>query len=221
MWNDADDIRDKQVLMAIMEKYGVSGDDYRRECVEVMYKFISKSKWQSTFKTRHFVFSIFYGLNINIVDIRASLYLQAVDAMYAYLADEEDRYEESFEKKIKYLFERVYGHKMQNKAAIIARITRNNIMHTGSIAGNGLYPKQDKSVEDCLESLMGDVGQSGTRSRQYHHFVSQLNYLIADMVMRVMGLKWEYQMRNLTPPSRNPMFCRTKDLRNDLVDFKL
>ncbi len=221
IWDDADDIRDKQVLMSIMEKYGVSGDDYKRECVEVMYEFMSKSKWQDTFKTRHFIFSIFYGLNINIVDIRASLYLQAVDAMYAYLANKEDRYEENFEKKIKYLFERIYGHKMQNKAAIVARITRNNIMHTGSIAGNGLYPQQDKSIEDCLQSLMGDIEQYGTRTLQHHHFVSKLNYLIADMVMRVMGLKWEYQMRNLAPPSRNPMFCRANDLRNDLFDFEL
>lgn len=186
-----------------------------------MYEFISKRKWQSIFKTRHFVFSIFYGLNISIVDIRASLHLQAIDAMYAYLADEDDRYEENFEKKIKYLFERVYGHKMQSKSAIIARITRNNIMHTGGIGGNGLYPKQDKAVEDCLESLMSDVGQFGTRSRQYLHFVSKLNYLIADMAMRVMGLKWEYQMRNLTPPSRSPIFCRIKDLKNDLSDFEL
>jgi hypothetical protein len=130
IWSDADDIRDKQVLSAILKKYSVGDDAYKNECVEVMYKYISKSKWQSTFKTRHFVFSIFYGLNINIVDIRASLYLQAIDAMYAYLAQDKDKYEENFENKIKYLFERVYGHKMQSKSAIIARITRNNIMHT-------------------------------------------------------------------------------------------
>jgi len=221
IWNDADDIRDKQLLMAIVRKYGVSDDSYKEKCVEAMYEYVSKKEWQNKFKTRHFIFSIFYGLDVNIVDIRASLYLQSVDAMYAYLAPDVDKYEENFENKIKYLFNRVYGHKMQSKAAIVARITRNNIMHTGSISGNGLYPKQDKLIDDCLESLMGDVGQLGTRSLQHLHFVSKLNNLIADMVMRVMGLKWEYQMRNLTPPSRNPIFCRTIDLKSDLYDFKL
>jgi len=221
IWDDADDIRDKQVLMAIMQKYGVGDDAYKSHCVEVMYENILSKKWQDTFKTRHFIFSIYYGLDISIVDVKASLYFQAIDAIYAYIADDENKRELNFEKKIKYIFERVYGHKLQNKSAILARITRNNIMHTGSIVGNGLYPENDAIIKDCLKSLMGDVAQFGTFELQHLHFTAKLNHLIVDIVTRVIGLRWEYQTRNLLPPSRNPIFCRNKDLKNDLFDFKL
>jgi hypothetical protein len=187
LWNDSVLQNDRVVVAALVDKIVSGGDAHKLACVDKIILNIQTQNWQKKFRHRIFVFSAYYALEGQVVEIKFALYCQVVDAFYYTFTGDPEVGRRSFDYKIRAVFREVYGHEMKSAAANLIRIVRNNVMHTGSIVGmlGRNKPKDDAAVE-AYRVKHGHHDEAVALI----HIASDSNYLVSEIIVRVLGLEW-------------------------------
>lgn len=129
LWEDSTQRADRELLLAITKKIVSGGEKHQAKCVDKIMATIQTDAWQKQYTHRNFVFCVYYAQNVNLIEISYGLYTQAIDALYFLMS--KNTKDTSLADKFRYVFKKVYGHKVLYDTAEAVRVLRNNIMHTG------------------------------------------------------------------------------------------
>lgn len=193
---------------------GKTYSGHHQKCVKKILKNIRKKEWQQRYPNRIFVFSVFYALEIRcVIEIKFSLYTQALELLYFHLSNSNPSYQynanESFGNKFSYVFEEIYKWNVPEQTANVIRILRNDVTHTGTIAGvtgANCNPKNSTTLKNYFQNFGSDEGQLHTDVQNRIHLAHSFMYLMDDILIRVLGLTQDDLSFNGNPPWHNPLF---------------
>jgi hypothetical protein len=204
LWEDATELADRQVVTALVEKAVPGSDEHKKRCVDKIIKTIKAEEWQKSYPNRNFVFCVFYKLDINLIEISFGLSAQVVDALFFMMSGGIGG---SFGDKAAYIYKKVYGFKMQRESAEALKVLRNNIMHYGAIFGiNNAISADDKKLLKAYCTKFKPTTQIMTDNQILINLAGSFDYLIRELVLRVLGLEDNDFAFNLRPPARLSMF---------------
>lgn len=198
LWNDSTLRQDEALVRYLVENIVVGkrvAGPYDR-CVEKIMNKIQTKEWQIAFPQRTHVFSVYYGISIkSIAEIRLSLHAQALELLYFNIASTSKNLKldtsTSFSKKLSVVFREVYKWNMPQDTANAIRIIRNDVMHTGTIAGIlGAYRNQSDPLKltRFFKKYDFDQNQLHTDVQNRMHVAHLFNLLVEDMLIRTLGL---------------------------------
>jgi hypothetical protein len=206
IWEGGTTFHDKSTIRSLVQEIVVDGFGRRDECVEKIMEKIKSPDWQNTYTHRTFVFSALYISRVELVELKLSLATQAIDALYFLLSRDRDTH--NLAKKIRFVFEYVYGYPMPYATSNAIRILRNNVMHTGAIFGiNDAMDEDEKKVLATYCKKNQSKSQIMTDKQILVNLTGSFDYLMQDIVVRILGLNWEDLSFNGRPPSKLSIFC--------------
>ncbi len=211
LWDDSTLQHDEAVVEALVEKIVVGDQTHKKKCVDKIMATIKTKAWQRNYPQRIFVFNILYSLDVHIIEISFSFHAQVVDALYFTISRDLKARNKRFDDKFNFVFEHIYGRKPTRTTSDALRILRNNVMHTGSING---IPPVIKTEDKRRLSYVCRKYKLGKSNRGATALAAEFDYLINDLVIRVLGLEWDDLSRNGRPPSWSVYFNRAKKLRS-------
>jgi len=216
LWSDATLNQDKALVESLVESI-VSGKKvagHHDSCVEKIMSTIQTVKWQAAFPRRTHVFSIHYAMSIkSVVEIKFSLHAQALELLYFNIASTSSNLNLNtglgFDQKLRTVFKEIYEWKMPQDTANAIRVLRNDVMHTGTIAGVvGAYRNQGDPIK--LNQVFEDYGfnknQQNTNIQNRMHLAHLFNMLMQDILVRTLGLNQNDLNFNLSPIWRAELF---------------
>jgi len=225
LWNDTTLDQDEALVRYLVENI-VAGErvaSHYDRCVEKIMGKIQTEEWQVSFPQRTHIFSVYYGISIkSVAEIKFSLHAQALELLYFNIASATDGISlntgASFDQKLHVVFREIYQWRIPQDTADAIRILRNDVMHTGTLAGvSGAYRNQDDpaKLERFFENHKFDEGQLHTNVQNRIHLAHGFNYLLQDMLVRTLGLDQNDLTFNLSPPWRWDIFGYDHDHRPD------
>lgn len=225
LWEDSTSAQDEALVRYLVENIvaGSKVDGHYDYCVTKILDRILTKEWQATYPHRTHVFSVFYGISIkSVVEIKLSLHAQALELFYFNIASTSDKIkfdpEAGFHIKLTTVFEEVYGWKMPIDTAHAIRILRNDVMHTGTIAGvAGAYrnPEDPTKLEQFFGKYEFNKNQQRTDIQNRISLAHAFELLVQDALIRTLGLEQDDLAFNLTPAWQNPIFGYDHENRPD------
>jgi hypothetical protein len=205
LWNMGTAKKDEALLNYLVKKMVVGDEAHYSMCVHTILQKVRTKTWQSIYVNKAFIHSIKFADELKSqVEIGFSLYVQALELLYYCIAESQDGYNSRapFDIKFRVVFHHIYGWKLPPDTANMVRILRNNVMHTGTISGIDIndsitayfkkyapQPNQRTEVQDCIS------------------LIAAFDYIMNDILMRVLGLKQENHLnRNGAPAWMSPYF---------------
>ncbi len=225
LWNDTTLGQDKALVRYLVENIvaGKKVTGHYDRCVEKIMNNIQTEEWQVAFPQRTYIFSIYYGISVkSVAEIKFSLHAQALELLYFNITSTKDGTNlntgAGFDQKLRVVFREIYQWRVPQDTADAIRILRNDVMHTGTIAGvAGAYRNQDDPVklERFFENHKFDENQLHTNIQNRMHLAHGFNYLLQDMLIRTLGLNQNDLTFNLNPPWRWGIFGYDHENRPD------
>lgn len=225
LWSDATLNHDRSLVKYLVENI-VAGKDFAghyEKCIEKIMAEIQTARWQTAFPQRTYIFSVYYGLSVgSVFEVTFSLHAQALELLYFNIASTSESLTlntgASFSQKLRDVFKEVYKWSMPQPTADAIRILRNDVMHTGTIAGvTEAYRNPDDPAQ--LERFFADNGfdnnQLHTNVQNRMHLAHSFNYLMQDMMIRSLGLEQDDLAFNGTPAWRPGFFGYDHENRPD------
>lgn len=223
LWSDSTLAQDKALVRRLVENIvaGKNVAGHYDKCVAKIMTKINTAEWQADFPQRTHVFSVFYGISIkSVVEIKFSLHAQALELFYFNITSTNDHLiydpKAGFHKKLQIVFEHVYKWKLPNDTSHAIRILRNDVMHTGTIAGvEGAYRfKSDpKRIKDVFSKYEFDKNQLHSDVQNRIHLSHLFNLLVEDMLIRSLGLNQDDLTYNGAPIWNSTIFGYDHDNR--------
>lgn len=225
LWNDTTLEQDEALVRYLVENIvaGKNVTGHYDKCVEKIMRKIQTEEWQASFPQRTHIFSIYYGISIKgVAEIKLSLHAQALELLYFNFASTSKNLTlntaAGFDNKLRVVFREVYKWDMPHDTANAIRILRNDVMHTGTIAGvSGAYRNQDDPTK-----LTQFFEKHGFNKNQLHddvqnriHLGHAFSYLMEDALIRTLGLDQEDLAFNGNPAWLAEMFGYDHDHRPD------
>jgi hypothetical protein len=225
LWNDSTLEKDKALVRYLVENIvvGKRVAGHYDKCIEKIMSKIQTKEWQVVFPQRTHVFSVYYGVSIKgVIEIKLSLYAQALELLYFNIASTSKNLKldtgASFSKKLSVVFREVYKWNMPQDTANAIRILRNDVMHTGTIAGVlGAYRNQrdPAKLTKFFEKYDFDQNQLHTDVQNRMHIAHMFNLLVEDMLIRTLGLDQNDLNFNGAPIWNSDIFGYDHDNRPD------
>lgn len=225
LWNDATLDQDRALIKYLVENIvaGKRVAGHHDKCVEKIMSMVRTKEWQAAFPQRTHVFSIYFGISIkSVTEIKLSLHAQSLELLYFNIASTNERLRLNtslgFDQKLRLVFEEVYKWKMPHDTANAIRILRNDVMHTGTIAGvPGAYRNKDDPVrlERFFEDYEFNKNQQKTNVQNRIHLAHVFNLLLEDMLIRTLGLDQDDLSFNLSPVWLSNIFGYDHENRPD------
>ena len=216
LWNDATLERDKSLVQYLVENIvaGEKVEGHYDKCVSKITETIQTEEWQRAFPQRTYIFSVHYGISIkSIVEIKFSLHAQALELLYLNIASTSDDLTcntgLSFDQKLRIVFREIYKWNMPQPTADAIRILRNDVMHTGTIAGvAGAYRNSNDptKLDIFFEDYEFNENQQNTNMQNRMHLANGFGHLMQDMLIRTLGLDQNDLAFNGSPPWRWEIF---------------
>lgn len=198
LWNDSTLAQDEALVRVLVENIvaGKNVKGHYDDCTKKIMNKIQTAKWQAAFPHRTHIFSVFYGITIkSVVEIKLSLHAQALELLYFNIASTSHAIkldpEAGFHIKLQVVFEETYKWKMPLDTAHAIRILRNDVMHTGTIAGvTGAYRNKDdpKRLERFFNFFDFNKNQLKTDVQNRIQLAHIFDMLVQDMLIRTLGL---------------------------------
>lgn len=200
LWSGSTLYEDFQVISILVDKIVAGDAKHKSKCAEKIFNNIQNTSWQKQYPVRSFIFLIFYSFTIAPIDIKTMLHCQAFEIFYYFKIN--PKKEQLFKARIIELYNNVYGLDFKNDTANIIRITRNNVAHAGTIEGiQSQYKSQDKkTVQAFLKA---------NNLKELSPIAASFNWLIDDIVIRILGLDDSDLSRNAQQPYNNIHFKRS------------
>ncbi len=206
LWLDSSEENDRKVIRALVERAVPGPDSHIDKCIEKVMLNIQKTEWQTRYPNRNFVFCVFYKLNIHIIEIAFGLSAQAVDALF-YM--ESGGTGGSFGDKVNFLYKHVYKAKMHKETYEALKVLRNNVMHYGAIFGiKGAVAPADQNLLDAYCEKFRPTNQNMTNEQILFNLAGSFDYMMREMVLRILGLRDEDLTFNANPPGRLGIFMQ-------------
>jgi hypothetical protein len=216
LWDDSTLANDKELVKYLVENI-VSGKrvpGHYDQCVEKIMSTIQTDRWKVAFPQRTHIFSIYYGISIkSVVEIKLSLHAQALELLYFNIASAKAQSglgaQLGFNQKLRIVFREVYEWEMPPDTAHAIRILRNDVMHTGTIAGvKGAYvnDKDPAKLDKFFEIYEFNKNQQCTNIQNRIHLAHLFNLLMEDMLIRTLGLEQNDLSMNLAPIWNSEIF---------------
>lgn len=203
LWTDSTIENDRAVVVMLVNKWVFGNDNHKNACVDKIIKTIQDSEWQNRFHHRIFVFTALFANDGKVIEVKFSLYCQTIDALYYLYSNDKLVDSRSFDYKVQYVIEAIYGNRIKPDTANVLRIIRNNVIHTGSIDGiDGRTKQRDEQAITKYRYLYGHTDNKSATI----NLATSFSYLAAEMVVRVLGLDWGDLRFNINPPSRLDIF---------------
>lgn len=225
LWSDTTLAQDEALVRHLVENIvgGKKVDGHYDSCVEKIMNKIKTAEWQAAFPRRTHIFSVFYGISIkSVVEIKFSLHAQALELLYFNIASTNDNLilntGAGFDQKLRVVFREVYKWSMPQDTADAIRILRNDVMHTGTIAGvPGAYRNQDDPIrlERYFEDYEFNKNQQKTNVQNRMHLAHVFVLLIQDVLIRTLGLDQNDLSFNLSPVWLSNIFGYDHENRPD------
>jgi hypothetical protein len=225
LWSDSTLDRDRILVKYFVENIvvGKSRPDHYDLCIEKIMRKIQTDEWQATYPYRTHIFSIYYGISIkSVVEVKFALNAQALELFYFNITNTSDRMrfdpEAGFHQKLKVVFHEIYKWNMPLDTAHAIRILRNDVMHTGTIAGVvGAYRNSadPAKLDRLFEKYEFNKNQQNTNMQNRMHLAHMFNLLLEDMLIRSLGLDQDDLAMNGTPPWHPDIFGYDHDSRPD------
>lgn len=225
LWNDSTLDNDKALVRYLVENIvaGKKVAGHYDRCVEKIMRKIQTEEWQTTFPQRTHIFSIYYGISIkSVAEINLSLHAQALELLYFNIASTSKKLKlhitAGFDQKLRVVFREVYKWNMPQNTADAIRILRNDVMHTGTIAGvSGAYRNQDDPTKltQFFEKYGFNRNQQPTDIQNRMHLGHTFSYLMEDALIRTLGLDQGDLAFNGNPAWHAEMFGYDHDHRPD------
>lgn len=225
LWNDSTLEQDKALVRYLVENIvaGKRVAGHYDRCVEKIMGKVQTKEWQAAFPQRTHVFSVYYGISIkSVAEIKLSLYAQALELLYFNIASTSKNLKldtvASFSKKLSVVFREVYKWNMPQDTANAIRILRNDVMHTGTIAGVfGAYRNQNDPAKltQFFKKYGFDQNQLHTDVQNRMHTAHLFSLLVMDMLIRTLGLDQSDLNHNLAPIWNSSVFGYDHDDRPD------
>lgn len=221
LWSDTTLDKDRALVSYLVENIvaGKSVTGHYDRCVEKIMNKIQTEEWQVTFPQRTHIFLVYYGISIkSVAEIQLSLHAQALELLYFNIASTNDNLNLNtglgFDQKLRVVFREIYKWDMPQNTADAIRILRNDVMHTGTIAGvSGAY-RNENDPEKLTQFFEG----SGFNSNQLHtdiqnrmHLAHAFNYLMQDALIRTLGLNQDDLAFNGNPAWHSDIFGYNPD----------
>lgn len=225
LWNDATLQQDEALVRSLVENI-VAGENvagHYDTCVEKIMRTIQTMEWQRGFPHRTHVFSIYYAISLKtIVEITLSLYAESLELLYFNIASTHSHLKldtkAGFSQKLRVVFRHIYQWDMPQDTANAIRILRNDVMHTGTIAGVlGAYRNQNdpSKLTRFFERYGFNQNQLQTNVQNRMHLGHTFSLLMQDMLIRTLGLDQSDLNFNLSPIWNSPVFGYNHDHRPD------
>ena len=202
LWKNETEKMDNGLVSFLVNKTVTGFDFHKKSCVDKIVKTIKTTRWQDKFTNRGFVFALLYSFDAKIIEIKFSLMCQALDSLYFQIS--KNNKTDNFGDKIKYVFKYVYGRKMRKKTSNALRIIRDDVMHTGEIMGIAASRKSLKdsnTLKSYFEEINRPKQQKTSDVQDIISLASSFNYLMEEIVLRILGLGDDSFEFNLNPPS--------------------
>lgn len=202
-WLESDEI----LVTFLVEKLVCWSIEHKRNCVVKILTRIQQWDWQTIYPNRVFVFSIYHSLNIQIWDIKTMLSCQFLDLINHFLSIHSGSQEScDFKLKFKKVFSFYHSEvEISEEAIELMRIIRNNIAHTWLIEWieSKLKDSEKNSIKKFAEQF-----NFPSYYHALHSFAAEFDYLMEDILLRILGLWWDELWFNLRPPSRSDYFIK-------------
>lgn len=225
LWNDTTLDKDRALVKYLVENIvaGKNVADHYEMCTEKIMSKIQTEEWQAAFPQRTHVFSIYYGISIkSVTEIKLSLHAQALELLYFNIASTNENLKLNtrggFDQKLRIVFREVYKWSMPQDTANAIRILRNDVIHTGTIAGvSGAYSNESdpQKLECFFEDYEFNKNQQHTKVQNRMHLAHLFDLLIEDMLIRTLGLDQNDLSFNLAPIWNSIIFGYDHDNRPD------
>lgn len=225
LWNDSTLDNDRALVAYLVENIvaGKSVKGHYDKCIEKIMRTIQTEEWQASFPQRTHIFSIYYGISIkSVAEIKLSLHAQALELLYFNFASTSKNLKLNvaapFDQKLRVVFQEVYKWSMPQDTASAIRILRNDVMHTGTIAGvSGAYRNQDDPAKlaQFFEKYGFNKNQLHTDVQSKMHLGHAFSYLMEDALIRTLGLNQNDLAFNGNPAWHAEMFGYDHNNRPD------
>ena len=197
----------KKLVTILVDKLVCWSEQHKRNCVTKIIAKIQEQEWQYMYPNRVFIFSIYHALDIRIWDIKTMLSCQSLDLIYHFLCIHTKLTENTkFNLKFQTVFSFYHSDiEISEEAIELMRIIRNNIAHTWLI--EWVDSKLKDSERNSIEIFVKEFHFHSVH-HALHSFAAEFDYLMEDIILRILGLWWEDLWFNLRPPSRSDYFIK-------------
>jgi hypothetical protein len=215
LWSDATLERDKALVRYLVEHIVADGlTGHHERCVDKIMSEVQTEQWQAAFPQRTYIFSVYYALSIgSVAEITLSLHAQALELLYFNIASTKASLtlntSASFDHKLRVVFKETYKWSMPQTTADAIRILRNDVMHTGTIAGvleAYRNPDNPAELERFFANNSFDSNQLHTNVQNRMHLAHMFNRLVQDMAIRTLGLNQDDMAFDGAPAWRPDIF---------------
>lgn len=222
LWLDSTLENDKILVEYLVDKI-VAGKDFgnhHSQCVSKIMRNIQTEAWQAKYSNpATFVFSIYHALRLKTdVEIGFLLFAQAMELLYFHESQQAFNPDAPFYEKLMFVFHKTYEWEMPEDVARGIGILRNDVAHTGTIAGvTGAYRNENHPnfLITLFEEYEFDKNQLHTNVQNRIFLMSRFEYLMQDVLMRVMGLDQNDLAFNGAPPWNSALFGYDHENRPD------
>lgn len=216
LWNDSTREKDEALVRFLVQNIvaGKHFEGHYDQCVHKIMNTITTDDWKATYPQRTHIFSVYYAIAIKgVLEVKVSLHAQALELLYFNIANSDQelifRAGLRFDEKLRIVFKYVYQWEMPQDTADAIRILRNDVMHTGTIAGveEAYTNAQDPiSLERVFEHYEFDANQGHSNIQNRMHLAHLFNLLVQDIVVRTLGLEQADLSMNGAPVWNSNLF---------------
>lgn len=217
LWTNSTEERDRILVRSFIERFfGKDGWDNAQHEEKIMRR-IRTPDWQTRFPVRNFVFFAHYANQIRIVELRTSLFMQSLDALYPYLVPAQERgtdlSKERYATKLSNIARTLYGRKFNKGTCGAVEIVRNHLMHTASLTG--LMTPRGEGTSNALirfvdrKILPRNPHMSEVQGIRF--FVRALPACVDEIILRALGLEDEDIHRSSGALAFHPWFLGPVD----------
>lgn len=192
--------KDHELIEFLLEKTLAWDKEHKKLCLEKIMNNIITLKRQKKYYVRSYIFCMYYGLNIKIIDIATMLFAQAMEVLYILECWPKTK---RFDTKFEFLFKKYYWTVSNHDTANILRIIRNNIAHATLV--QWLDDKNKEPDKKSIQNFREKYWFSDDHKALYALSFS-FDLLMREIILRSLGLDKEDFLYNLSPPSKNTFF---------------
>jgi len=175
--------------------------NHRNECVWKIFNKVTTPEWKNKYRSAMFVFCIANQFDVRISDIKTMLSCQALENIFHF--EFQNDKEVDFGNKIMKIYKKIYDMDFSKDAANVLRIIRNNLAHSGLTEGidEKYKPRELEAINEITERLEFNDSTIMLRSVAF-----EFEYLMEDILVRMLGLGWDELGFNGRPPCMSNYF---------------